>query len=154
MDYAQGIKPENTSNNDNVENLLLLDYCNPNELKMRKGLPNILTRLKAGKCATIAYVGGSITFQKGWRVRSFEWLGGHYPQARMKEVNAAVNGTGSNLAAARLWNDVLNMLRIWYLLNIIGDKHDFAENPEKYRGNVVYLGKILVIGNIIEENGN
>jgi len=73
----------------------------------RGGLPNVFAKLKAGEPVKIAYLGGSITEQKGWRVLSLKWLREKYPSARIEEINAAIGGTGSDLGVYRLEKDVL-----------------------------------------------
>ena len=75
--------------------------------RARKGIANAVARLDAGQPFRIAYFGGSITAQKGWRVASRRWLQKQYPGAGISEVNAALGGTGSDLGAFRLHRDVL-----------------------------------------------
>lgn len=77
------------------------------ECRPRSGLLNALARMKAGKEVRIAYLGGSITEQAGWRVKSLEWFRKQYPSARISEINAAIGGTGSDLGVFRLRHDVL-----------------------------------------------
>lgn len=76
--------------------------CNP-----RNGIPNTIGRLATGQPVRIAYFGGSITAQKGWRIASRLWLQQQYPTAGISEINAALGGTGSDLGAFRLYRDVL-----------------------------------------------
>ncbi|MCD0488971.1 SGNH/GDSL hydrolase family protein [Pedobacter sp. MC2016-14] len=81
---------------------------NLKEFDQRNGLPNFFSKLKAGKQVTVAYFGGSITAAKdGWRDQSVSWLQSQYPKAMVKQINAAVGGTGSDLGVFRLKNDVL-----------------------------------------------
>lgn len=75
--------------------------CNP-----RKGLPNFLAKINAGKSVKVAYLGGSITAAPGWRVKSREWLQEQYPKAKFEEIHAAIGGTGSDLGVFRLGRDV------------------------------------------------
>lgn len=77
------------------------------ELNIRGGLPNVMGKLKEGRNVTVAYLGGSITHQEGWRPRTLQWLQERYPDASIKGINAGVPGTGSDLGAARLNHDVL-----------------------------------------------
>lgn len=77
------------------------------EFTMRDGLPNFFRKLDDGEAVKIAYLGGSITAQNGWRVQSLEWFREQYPQAKINEVNAAIGGTGSSLGVFRLEHDVL-----------------------------------------------
>jgi len=77
------------------------------EFNPRGGLPNFLAKLKAGQPVKVGYLGGSITAQKGWRVKSLAWLQDRYPSAKLTEINAAIGGTGSDLGVFRIERDVL-----------------------------------------------
>ncbi|NOY81972.1 MAG: SGNH/GDSL hydrolase family protein [Kiritimatiellaeota bacterium] len=77
------------------------------ECRARRGLPNFFGKLEAGGTVRIAYLGGSITAQPGWRVLSRQWFQKQYPKARIEEINAAIGGTGSDLGVFRLQHDVL-----------------------------------------------
>lgn len=77
------------------------------EFHARGGLPNAFAKLKAGKAVRIAYLGGSITEQNGWRPKTLDWFKKRYPAASITEINAAIGGTGSDLGVYRLQQDVL-----------------------------------------------
>jgi lysophospholipase L1-like esterase len=78
------------------------------ELRARQGLPNFFKKLGSNKPVTIAYFGGSITeANKGWREQSTVWLQQQYPNTKIKSVNAAIGGTGSDLGVFRLQQHVL-----------------------------------------------
>lgn len=74
---------------------------------LRGGLPNIFAKLQKGGEMNIAYLGGSITAQPGYRVKTFEWFKTQFPQAKLTEINAAIGGTGSDLGVFRVGQDVL-----------------------------------------------
>ena len=76
--------------------------CHP-----RDGLPNVLAKLQAAQHVRIAYLGGSITAQAGWRPKTLAWFAEQFPQAKVGEINAAIGGTGSDLGVFRLEHDVL-----------------------------------------------
>jgi lysophospholipase L1-like esterase len=73
----------------------------------RGGLNNVFAKLKAGQEVRIAYFGGSITAQEGWRPKTLKWFREQYPQANITEINAAIGGTGSDLGVYRAQQDVL-----------------------------------------------
>ena len=73
----------------------------------RDGLGNVLAKLKAGEEVTIAYFGGSITAANGWRPKTLKWFQQAWPGAKVKEVHAAIGGTGSDLGVFRCGKDVL-----------------------------------------------
>ncbi len=74
---------------------------------VREGMPNVIAKLKAKQPVMIAYFGGSITAQNGWRPQTLKFFQKCYPGVEIKQVNAAIGGTGSNLGAFRLEYDVL-----------------------------------------------
>jgi len=73
----------------------------------RGGLGNVFAKLKAGGEVRIAYFGGSITAQDGWRPKTLKWFRQRFPQAKIVEINAAIGGTGSDLGVYRYQQDVL-----------------------------------------------
>lgn len=78
-----------------------------NALNIRKGLPNFFSKAMRGDSIKVAYLGGSITAQKGWRVYSLNWLKQQFPKAAFSEINAAIGGTGSDFGVFRLQDHVL-----------------------------------------------
>lgn len=79
--------------------------CHP-----RAGLPNFFARAsQPGAEIKVAYLGGSITAQAGWRVKSLAHLQEKFPGAKFSEIHAAIGGTGSDLGVFRLRQDVLEL---------------------------------------------
>lgn len=78
-----------------------------NELNVRVGLPNFFAKALKGDSVKVAYLGGSITAQAGWRVYSLNWFKQRFPKAVFSEINAAIGGTGSNFGVFRLHEHVL-----------------------------------------------
>ena len=79
------------------------------ECHARAGLPNFFARVAPkGTDVRIAYLGGSITAQAGWRPKSLAHFQKEFPTARFTEINAAIGGTGSDLGVFRLKQDVLD----------------------------------------------
>lgn len=78
------------------------------EFTARNGLPNVFAKLEKGGQVKVAYLGGSITAQKGWRVQSLEWLQKQFPNAKLEEIFAAIGGTGSELGVFRVEDDALS----------------------------------------------
>lgn len=78
------------------------------EVHARGGLPNFLKKAQTpGAEVKIAYFGGSITAQAGWRPKTLAYFQKTYPNAKFSEINAAIGGTGSDLGVFRLQQDVL-----------------------------------------------
>ena len=70
-------------------------------------LGRVFTKLKASQPVTIAYFGGSITAALGYRVQVTQWFHDTFPGAQVREINAAMGGTGSDLGAFRCGVDVV-----------------------------------------------
>lgn len=77
------------------------------ECRVRQGLPNFFSKLRAGRAVRIAYLGGSITAQEGWRPKTLKWFQSQFPRASITQINAAIGGTGSDLGVFRCRQDVL-----------------------------------------------
>lgn len=73
----------------------------------RLGLGNAFGKLEAGAEVRIAYFGGSITAQPGWRVKTFNWFKETWPKAKLVEINATIGGTNSEHGVYRCGQDVL-----------------------------------------------
>ncbi len=73
----------------------------------RRGIRNTIDKLAKGGEVRVAYLGGSITAQNGWRVKMTDWFGRTFKRPRIREINAAIGGTGSGLGVFRLDHDVL-----------------------------------------------
>lgn len=79
------------------------------ECHARQGLPNFIKKARtAGASVKVAYLGGSITAQAGWRPKTLAYFQKIYPTAKFTEINAAIGGTGSDLGVFRLKHDVLD----------------------------------------------
>ena len=77
------------------------------KIKAREGIGNAMKKIQAGQEVTVAYLGGSITEANGWRPKTTAWLQKTYPNAKFKEVAAAIGGTGSDLGVFRVGHDAL-----------------------------------------------
>ncbi len=77
------------------------------ECRERSGLPNFFAKLESASEVRVAYLGGSITAQEGWRPKTLAWFRDKFPAAKIGEINAAIGGTGSDLGVFRLRQDVL-----------------------------------------------
>ena len=75
----------------------------------REGLPNFYAKLESkAEEVRIAYLGGSITAQEGYRVYSRDFFQKEYPDTRIVGINAAIGGTGSDLGVLRCGHDVIS----------------------------------------------
>ena len=77
---------------------------------VRSGLPNLRRKLDARQPVTVAFIGGSITYNAGdggFVSRIPEWLVARTPGSRVEIINAGVPATGSDFGAQRVDRDVL-----------------------------------------------
>ena len=139
-------------------------FSNPNEFKVRDGLPNFFRKMKSDKHVTIGYLGGSITrADNQYRVQSAKFIQSLFPGVKITGINAGVSGTGTDLGACRLYDQVLkynpDLIFVEFAVN-----GAFAEGMEgiirqiwKFNPKIdiclIYtitdgLGKIYVEGNV------
>ena len=83
------------------------NYKGHEEFVERDGLPNFFHKVNNKEKVKIAYMGGSITQQDGYRVHSFNWFEETFPETEFQEVVAAIGGTTSKFGVFRLYRDVL-----------------------------------------------
>ncbi len=83
-------------------------YSEPKEFTVRRGLPNFMRKCSQGKDVVIGYIGGSITKAEDmYRTQSADYIARMFPKCKMVGINAGVAGTGSDLAACRLEEHML-----------------------------------------------
>jgi sialidase-1 len=82
-------------------------------LKVRAGISNALTVLRgAGGQFTVAFLGGSITYNPGWRDKVCRWFREKYPEVNFRFIAAGIPSLGSLPHAFRLQQDVLDSGRV------------------------------------------
>ncbi|MCD2424289.1 SGNH/GDSL hydrolase family protein [Niabella pedocola] len=78
------------------------------ECQVRAGLPDFFEKIKQGKDVVVAFIGGSITQANFcYRLQTARYLEQLYPATRFKWINAGVSGTGTELGAFRISEQVL-----------------------------------------------
>ncbi|MBS0030397.1 SGNH/GDSL hydrolase family protein [Chitinophaga sp. 22321] len=83
-------------------------FHNAAEYTIRGGLPHFFKKVNAGKPLTIGFIGGSITQGKFcYRLQTAKYIRSLYPSVAMKAINAGVSGTGTDLGACRLQDQLL-----------------------------------------------
>lgn len=84
------------------------NFSDPNEFKVREGHPIFFNKIKKGKDVTIGYLGGSITrADNQYRMQSSKFIQIRFPAVKVTGINAGVSGTGSDLGACRLHDQLL-----------------------------------------------
>lgn len=83
------------------------EYNGFSEFAKRDALPNFFSKVNNHDTVKIAYMGGSITQQEGYRTHSFNWFKESFPETEFEEIVAAIGGTTSKFGVFRLYRDVL-----------------------------------------------
>lgn len=84
----------------------LLPYSN--YYHIRDGISHFYHKLTKEKQATIAFLGGSITFNPGWRDKLCMYLKERFPDTKFRFIKAAIPSLGSLPHAFRLQRDLLD----------------------------------------------
>jgi len=117
------------------------------ELHPRGGLPNFFAKALQGGPLKVAYFGGSITAQDGWRVKSFEWFKERFPKAEFFEINAAIGGTGSDFGVFRLRDHLLKFNPDLVFI-------EFAVNDSKTPSNTIVRSMEGIVRQIWQQNSS
>jgi len=98
---------------------LLADFIYDNSVPVRKPLPhmpyievnrglaNAYEKFKTEKKGTVAFLGGSITHNPGWRNKTAKYLQEHFPETEFTFIAAGIPSLGSTPHAFRFQQDVL-----------------------------------------------
>lgn len=106
---ASGLFSQHTSEilfPDQIYQLTPLNARNYHDL--RNGIPNCYIRFTKDKTGRVAFLGGSITQNPGWRDLICKYLTKRFPQTSFDFINAGIGSTGSTPGAFRLKSDVLD----------------------------------------------
>lgn len=79
-----------------------------NYLELNGRLDNTFYKIKNKTNFTVAFLGGSITYNRGWRDKICDYLISTYPQVDFNFIPAGIPSLGSLPHAFRLQSDVLN----------------------------------------------
>ncbi len=83
------------------------DYCT-----VRNGLKNSIQAITVDKKATVAFLGGSITYNKGWRTKTCAYLKEAFPDTDFRFMASGIPSLGSLAHAFRLKRDLLDSGKI------------------------------------------
>ena len=84
---------------------------NANFFQIREGIPNAYLQITKGT-ATVAFLGGSITHNPGWRDSVCQYLQTKFSQTKFHFINAGIPSLGSLPDAFRFQQDVLDSGKI------------------------------------------
>lgn len=97
-----------SESNNPVKNIL----SSSNFIELNGKLNNTFYNVKSEKKITVAFLGGSITYNPGWRDKVCQYLRETYPQTRFTFISAGIPSLGSLPHSFRLQTDVLDKGKI------------------------------------------
>ena len=77
-------------------------------IKSREGLPHSYVAMEKNKNATVTFLGGSITYNPGWRNKICSYLKERFPDTKFRFIAAGIPSLGSPAHAFRLQRDILD----------------------------------------------
>ncbi|MAG58117.1 MAG: hypothetical protein CMJ83_17670 [Planctomycetes bacterium] len=102
----------------------------------RGSLNNSRITFEATKKGRVAFLGGSITQNRGWRDLTKAYLKRRFPDTAFEFIDAGISSTGSTPGAFRLHRDVLSKGKVDLLFEeaAVNDLHNMRSNTEMTRG--------------------
>lgn len=83
-------------------------FSDSRESIIRNGLPRFFKKANTGKPVVVGFIGGSITQgNAGYRPQTVRYLQAMYPGVEIQALNAGVSGTGTELGACRIGEQLL-----------------------------------------------
>ena len=102
---------------------------------LRNGLANSLATFEAGQSGRIAFLGGSITYNGGWRDELMRYFKRRFPKTKFEFIAAGIPSVGSNGHAFRLQRDILKNgpVDLLFVEAAVNDGSNIPEHPEIMR---------------------
>ena len=111
-------------------------------VNFRSDLENCRIKFENEKKGRVAFLGGSITFNPGWRVMVSDYLKKRYPETEFEFINAGIPSLGSTPGAMRFSRDVLSKGKIDLLFEeaAVNDATNGIKPEQQLRGmeGIVY----------------
>lgn len=103
---------------------------------LRHGLRNCGLKFQRQKTGRVAFLGGSITYNSGWRNMICRYLQQRFPETRFEFVAAGIPSTGSTPGAFRLTRDVFKNGPVDLLFEeaAVNDSTNGRSDTEQVRG--------------------
>ena len=123
--------------------------------ELRNGLANSLSAFRKEKRGRIAFLGGSITYGKGWRNELMRYFEKRFPDTQFDFIAAGIPSVGSNGHAFRLQRDILcnGPVDLLFVEAAVNDGSNIPEHPEIMRrsmeGVVQHIRKINPMTDIV-----
>ena len=100
--------------------------------KVRDGLANSRTKFKTERTGRVVFLGGSITFNGGWRDELMRYLEQRFPATKFEFVAAGIPSVGSNGHAFRLERDILSRgpVDLIFVEAAVNDGSNIPDKPD------------------------
>ena len=100
--------------------------------QLRDGLGNCRSKFEIEKTGRVAFLGGSITFNPGWRDELMRYLQKRFPQTKFDFIAAGIASLGSVTDAFRLERDVLShgTVDLLFVEAAVNDGSNIPDQPE------------------------
>jgi sialidase-1 len=104
--------------------------------QVRRGLKNCQIKFERDKKGSVAFLGGSITFNSGWRDSICSYLETRFPDTEFEFIAAGIPSMGTTPAAFRLDRDVFSKGKIDLLFEeaAVNDASNHRSSIEQIRG--------------------
>ncbi len=102
----------------------------------RTGLTNSFIQFTKEKTGRVAFMGGSITENPGWRNKVTQYLTERFPDTKFEFIDAGISSTGSTPGAFRLATEVLSKGKIdlFFEEAAVNDRTNGFNNTAQVRG--------------------
>lgn len=102
----------------------------------RSGMQNSFIQFSREKKGRVAFMGGSITENPGWRNKVTKYLQERFPDTEFEFIDAGISSTGSTPGAFRFASEVLSKGRIDLLFEeaAVNDRTNGFDNTAQVRG--------------------
>ena len=102
----------------------------------RSGMQNSFIQFTRAKKGRVAFLGGSITENPGWRNKVTKYLQERFPDTEFEFIDAGISSTGSTPGAFRFASEVLSKGRIDLLFEeaAVNDRTNGFDNTAQVRG--------------------
>jgi hypothetical protein len=119
-----------------------IDLWDSSRTILRNNLSNCRFQFEKAKTGRVAFLGGSITYNSGWRDSVMTYLKKRFPQTTFDFINAGIPSVGSNMHAFRLQQDVfhrgkVDLLFMESLVNDITNEVSLSERARATEGIVL-----------------
>ncbi len=102
-------------------------------IRVNGGLEKSLEKFKTRKKGTVAFLGGSITHNPGWRTKTISYLQERFPETKFDFISAGIPSLGSTPHAFRFGRDVLShgVPDLLFLESAVNDRgNGFSEKAQ------------------------